>query len=83
MMSSRSKKVIPLPSPFNGDRLLSRREAAEYLHTSVRWLESQRTIPTVNIAAPNSRRAMVRYRRADLDRFLDSRMVLGPSAGGR
>lgn len=82
-MSSRSKNVIPLPSPFNRDRLLSRQEAAEYLRTSVRWLESQRTIPTVNIAAPNSRRAMVRYRRADLDRYIESRSVDVAKLGGR
>lgn len=82
-MSSRNEKIIPFSPSLNGDRLLTRKEAAAYLRTSVRWLEGQRAIPALNIAAPNSRRAMIRYRQSDLDRHFESRSNPSADVGGR
>ena len=50
-------------------------EAAEYLRMSARALQNRADIPRVDISAPGSDRPMWRYRKVDLDRFLEMRVV--------
>jgi hypothetical protein len=50
-------------------------EAAEYLRISPRALQDRADIVRVDVSAPGADRAMWRYRKADLDRFLASRVV--------
>ncbi len=57
--------------------LLTLREAADYLRVSRRWLESQRSIPRVDLAPPTSQRRMWRYRQGDLDTIVATRLTGG------
>lgn len=57
--------------------LFTLREAAAYLHVSRRWLESQPSIPRVDLAPHHSQRRMWRYRQSDLDALVASRVVGG------
>ena len=63
---SRSSKIARSGNGDNGDRLLRRKEAAAFLGVSLRWLENRKDIPVVDLAGSHSRRAMPRYREADL-----------------
>lgn len=54
--------------------LLTPREAAAYLRLSYRTLDTDRCTRKLNIPFVKFGRA-VRYRQADLDRFIESRMV--------
>lgn len=67
---SRSSKLAPSGNGDNGERLLRRKEAAAFLGVSLRWLESRRDIPVVDLAGAQSRRAMPRYRESDLRAFV-------------
>ncbi len=64
-----------------GTGLLTRREAAEYLNVSLRWLEECAAIPRVNLARPDAKRATIRYRKSDLDAFIESRLVASATQG--
>lgn len=64
------------------DALLNKQEAAEYLKVSIRWLETNPDIPKVNLARPGSRRAIIRYRKSDLDSYIASRVVECPTGRG-
>lgn len=75
--SSKRKGVTGHSPTSNG--LLTLGEAAEYLRVSRRWLESQRTIPRVDLTPPPSLRRMWRYRRGDLDAVIASRLTGGGS----
>ena len=79
--TTRTSKLTSPQSDGNTERLLRRPEAARYLGVSVRWLDSLRDIPVVNLAGATSRRSMPRYRRSDLDRFVEQRS--GPNDGRR
>lgn len=57
----------------NPAEYVSRKEAARLVGVSVRWLESQATIPKINLASPGARRATWRYSRHDLIAFMESR----------
>lgn len=50
-------------------------EAADYLRISPRALQDRPDIVRVDVSAPGAERPMWRYRKADLDRFLASRVV--------
>ena len=64
------------PAPESGgDALITRKEAADYLRVSVRWLEGCPDIPRVDLARPSAKRATIRYRKSDLDAYIASRMV--------
>ncbi len=78
---SRSSKLASPRIEDNGDRLFNRREAAALLGVSLRWLESRKDIPAVNLASAVSRRAMPRYRESDLRAFIATRAA--HSAVGR
>jgi excisionase family DNA binding protein len=57
-------------------RLLTLREAAAYLGVSTRWLQSATAaglIKRVSLALPGRTRGPVRYRKSDLDAFIESR----------
>jgi hypothetical protein len=54
---------------------LTTAEAAEYLRVSSRWLQAHPTVPRVNLADPDARRAMWRYRRQDLDAHMARRVT--------
>lgn len=75
--ASKRKGVTGHSPTSNG--LFTLREAAEYLRVSRRWLESQRSIPRVDLAPPPSQRRMWRYRREDLDAVVASRLIGGSS----
>lgn len=69
---SRTSKLASPRIEDNGNRLLRRREAAAFLGVSLRWLESRKDIPVVNLASAVSRRTMPRYRESDLRAFVDA-----------
>lgn len=69
--------ISPQASPTGGvvaGPYLTTDEAAEYLGVSVRWLQGRPDIPRVNLGRPGAKRAMVRYRRTDLDSYMASRL---------
>lgn len=74
-----STKLAMEPSAIarDGDRLFTRKEAADYLRVSVRWLEGCAEIPRVNLGRPGAKRATIRYRRTDLDTHI-ARCVVDP-----
>jgi len=55
------------------DGYLTRSDAAQYLGVSLRWLEANATIPKHNLGRPGGKKAMWRYRKSDLDRWIASR----------
>lgn len=59
-----------------GDRLLSPKEAAAYLGLSVSWLNKwrMRGRGPVFVKIDESSRGRVRYREADLARFIEARL---------
>lgn len=68
--TTRSTTLTSAVAESNAERLFRRSEAAHYLGVSLRWLEGRSDIPAVNLARAASRRAMLRYRRSDLDQFI-------------
>ncbi len=68
--TSRISNLASFDADDNSERLLRRREAAAFLGVSLRWLENRKDIPVVNLARAASRRAMLRYRRSDLQKFV-------------
>lgn len=64
------------------DTLLNKREAAAYLKVSIRWLETNPDIPKVNLARLASKRAIIRYRKSDLDSYIAGRVVECPTGRG-
>ena len=67
----------PSDSVAARDGLLTRKQAAEYLNVSIRWLEETALVPRVDLSRPGARRATIRYRRSDLDAFVESRVSGG------
>jgi hypothetical protein len=70
MKPKRQRRKQPL-RPADG--YLSRADAAQYLGVSLRWLEASATIPKHNLGRPGGKKAMWRYRKSDLDRWIASR----------
>ena len=68
---------FPTLSMGPGGPLMTLREAAAYLKVSQRWLEAQRDVPRVDLAKPDSKKAMPRYSRAGLDEFMARRTAEG------
>jgi hypothetical protein len=64
----------------SGERLWTTPEAAKYLGVSVRWLQGMGLLPKVNLARPGAKRATVRYRKRDLDAYVEGQVV-SPSRG--
>lgn len=70
---------MKLPTPEdtrNPAGYVSRRNAAKLFGVSVRWLESQTSIPKINLARPGARRATWRYSLADLVDFMENRKIV-------
>ena len=80
--TTRNTKLTSPVAESNAERLFRRSEAAHYLGVSLRWLEGRSDIPAVNLARAASRRAMIRYRRSDLDQFI-ARHANPDDEGGR
>jgi hypothetical protein len=66
------------PSEPTRPEYLTAAEAAAYIRVSLRWLQSTRAVPRVNLAAPGAYRAMWRYKRVDLDDYM-ARHAVGPA----
>lgn len=63
-----------LPAPTLTAAALDRQAAAEYLGVSVSWLVAA-PVPRADLRLPGATRPVWRWRRADLDAYLASRVV--------
>ena len=72
-MASQPAPTLPFsPTP---DRLLNSREVAEWLSVSLDWVQAHATrrnprIPAVHLGTGNNGRQMLRFRRADVEKFI-------------
>lgn len=60
----RAKRRRPVVLPAG---LLTEQQAADYLGVSLRYMKGRGDVPRVNVAAPDAKRPMWRYRLADLE----------------
>lgn len=67
-MSKKGRRATARKAPTSP--LLSVGEAAEYLGVSRRWLEGNSELAPVDLSTPGSTRPMLRYARAELDRYV-------------
>jgi hypothetical protein len=56
--------------------LLNAKEAAAFLTISLRSLQARAEFPRVNVSPLGSQRAMWRYRRADLEDYIDKHTII-------
>ena len=75
-MSTQPRPVTSAHSfPSSSERLLNSREVAEWLGVSIDWVQAHATrrnprIPAVRLGTGPNGRQMLRFRRADLERFI-------------
>jgi len=75
-MSTQPESAAPtLQFPRNPERLLNSREVAEWLGVSLDWVQAHATrrsprIPAVLLGTGRRGRQMLRFRRADVEKFI-------------
>lgn len=84
-MSSQLGSIAPsIPFPTTSERLLNSREVAEWLGVSVDWVQAHATrrnprIRAVLLGSGPAGRQMLRFRRADVERFITDHLEGGGS----
>jgi hypothetical protein len=80
-MSTQPRSILPTHSfPCGSERLLNSREVAEWFGVSIDWVQAHATrrhprIPAVRLGTGPSGRQMLRFRRADLEKFIADHMA--------
>lgn len=77
-----AKQNVAFPQPPNGTVWMTRQEAADYLGVRAQTLAVWASTHRYNLRFYKIGTKSVRYKRADLDAFLESRVV-EPTAAGR